>query len=115
MRILNAVCFDISVHHGINGESGHRLDAQFLGDILPVTDNCGKANAQLFSDFLIDKTLGDELQDLDFTSRKVVCICDFRLRMLASVMSMLVHPQDRLDQVLLVLVDVQGRHTRELG
>ena len=66
MRILNAVCFDISVHHGINGEPGHRFDAQFLRNVLPVTDDCGEANIQFLGDFLVDKSLGDELLDFYF-------------------------------------------------
>ena len=72
MRILDAVRLDIPVHHGINGESGHRFDAQFLRNVLPVTDDCGEANIQFLGDFLVDKTLGDELQDFDFAGGKVV-------------------------------------------
>ena len=72
MRILNAVRLDVTVHYGINGESGYRFYSQFLGNVLPVTDDRGEADIQLLGDFLVDKTLGDELQDLDFTSGKVV-------------------------------------------
>ena len=106
MRILDAVRFDISVHDGINGESGHRFDAQFLCNVLPVTDDCGEADIQFLGYFRVDKSLGDELQDFDFAGGKVVCICDFRLRMLASVMSMLVHPENGFYQILFTLVDI---------
>ena len=54
MRILDAVRLDIPVHHGINGESRHRFDAQFLRDVLPVTDYGGKSDFEFLGNLLID-------------------------------------------------------------
>ena len=90
MRILDAIRLYISVHHGINGESGDGFDTQFLGDILSVTDDRGEANIQFLSYFLIDKTFGDEYKYLDFSGRKIVRIHSLRLRVLASLVSVLV-------------------------
>ena len=82
MRILNAVRFDISVHDGINGESGYRFDSQLLGNVLPVTDDRGKADIQFLGNFLVDESFGDQFQNFDFTGGKIVCICDVGLQML---------------------------------
>ena len=67
MRILNAVCLDITVHYGINRESGYRFDSQFLGNVLSVADDRGKADVQFFGNFLVDESLGYQFQYLDFT------------------------------------------------
>ena len=115
MRILDAVRLDVPVHDGINGEPGYRFYSQFLGNVLPVTDDRGEADVQLFGYFLIDKSLGNELQHLDFAGGKVVRIDGLGVRMLASLMSVLVQLEDSLDKLLLALVDVQGKHARELG
>ena len=91
MRILNAVCFDISVHYGINGEPGYRFDSQFLGNVLPMTDHRGKADVQFLGNFLVDESFGYQFQYFDFTGGKIVRIYGFGLRMFTSMMSMLVH------------------------
>ena len=54
MRILDAIGLDVTVHYGINSESGHRFYSQFLGNVLPVTDDRGEADVQLLGDFLVD-------------------------------------------------------------
>ena len=115
MRILDAIGLDVTVHYGINGESGHRFYSQFLGNVLPVTDDRGEADVQLLGDFLVDEALGDELQNLDFAGGKVVRIDGLGVRMLATLMPVLVQLEDGLDEFLLALVDVQGEHPRELG
>ena len=107
MRILNAVRYYVSVHYGINGESGYRFDTQFLGYVLAVTDDRSEANVQLFGDFLVDEAFGYEHKHFDFASGKIVCIHGFRLWMFASMMSMLVQLKDGLDEFFLALVDVQ--------
>ena len=53
----DAVRLDIAVHHGIDGESGNRLDAQLLGDVLPMGDDSGQTDVQLLGNFLIYQTL----------------------------------------------------------
>ena len=115
MRILDAIGLDVPVHDGINGEPGYRFYSQFLGYVLSVTDDCGEADVQLIGYFLVDKSLGDELQHLDFASGKVVRIDGLGMRMLASLMPVLVQLEDGLDELLLALIDVQGKHPRELG
>ena len=77
MRILDAICLNIPVHDGINGKSGYRFDPQFLGNVLPVTDDRSKADTQFVGYFLIYKSPGKEFQDFDFSGGKVVCIHDF--------------------------------------
>ena len=72
MRILNAVCFDISVHDGINGESGYRFDSQFLGNVLPVTDDRGKADIQFLGNFLVDESFGDAMTTTSSISMTLV-------------------------------------------
>ena len=114
MRILDAIRLYISVHHGINGESGDGFDTQFLGDILSVTDDRGEANIQFLSYFLIDEAFGDEHKYLDFSGGKIVCIHSLRLRVLAPLVSVLVQLEDGLDKFFLALIDVQGQHTRKL-
>ena len=66
MRILNAIRLYISVHDGIDRQTRYRFDAQFLGDVLSVTDDRSEANIQFFSYLLIDKTLGDQYKHFDF-------------------------------------------------
>ena len=77
MRILNAVCLNITVHFGINGESGNRFDSQFLGNVLSMADNRGKADIQLLSNFLVDESFGYQFQYFDFTGGKIVGIHGF--------------------------------------
>jgi outer membrane receptor protein involved in Fe transport len=36
MRILYSVCFNVAIHHSINGKTGNRLDAQFFSNVLAV-------------------------------------------------------------------------------
>ena len=115
MRILDAIGLDVTVHYGINGETRHRFYSQFLGNVLPVTDDRGEADVQLLGDFLVDEALGDEFQNLDFAGGKVVRIDGLGVRMLASLMPVLVQLEDGLDKLLFTLIDVQGKHPRELG
>ena len=44
MRILYSVCFNVAIHHSINGKTGNRLDAQFFSNVLAVGDNGGQAD-----------------------------------------------------------------------
>ena len=67
MRILDAVCLHISVHYGIDGKPGYRFDAQFFGDILPVTDNGSETDVQFVGYFLVDESFGNKHQYLNFT------------------------------------------------
>lgn len=111
MRILNAVGFYVPVHHGIDGESGHRLDAEFLRDVLAVGDDGGEADIQFLGYFFVDESFGYEHQHFDFAGGKVVL---HRLRMFASVVSVspFVHPENGLDQCFLILMDVEGGDSR---
>ena len=69
---LHAVGFHVSVHHGIDGEGGHRLDAQLFGNVLAVRDDRGEADVEPFGYLLVDAAFGKEHQHFDFAGRKVV-------------------------------------------
>ena len=53
MRILYSVCFNVAIHHSINGKTGNRLDAQFFSNVLAVGDNGGQAISLLISPLVI--------------------------------------------------------------
>ena len=69
---LNAVRFYIPVHYGIDGESGYRLNAEFLRNVLAVSDDGGETDVQFVGYLLVDESFGDEYQHFDLASREVV-------------------------------------------
>ena len=55
--------------HGVDGESGNRLNAQFVRYVLPVTDYSRKTYVEFVTDFLIDISFHNESQDFSLTLR----------------------------------------------
>ena len=66
MRILDTIRLYIPVHDGIDSQSRYRLDAQFLGYVLPMADDRSEADVQFLGNFLVDKSFGDEYKYLNF-------------------------------------------------
>ena len=62
MRILYSVCFNVAIHHSINGKTGNRLDAQFFSNVLAVGDNGGQADIKFVGYLFVDKSFGDKYQ-----------------------------------------------------
>ena len=111
----DAVCLDIAVHHGIDGESGNRLDAQLLGDVLPMGDDSGQTDVQLLGNFLIYQTLCNQDEYLYLTGRLFLSIfCRYmgRMRTGHSVMPSFTQLQDILHQLVLRTTDIQCRHRK---
>ena len=64
--------FDVSVQYRVNGQACYRFDAQLLGDVLAVGDDCGQTDAQLVGNLLVDKSLGQQHQHFRFAGGQFV-------------------------------------------
>ena len=58
--LLDRTHVDKIVEQGVKGETGDCLDAQFVGDILPMGDDRCQPNIQFVGNLLIDISLNDE-------------------------------------------------------
>ena len=60
--ILNAVGVNVSVHDGIDSQSGNGFYTEFFRNVLSVGYNCCQTNIQFFSYFLVYISLGYQNQ-----------------------------------------------------
>lgn len=67
---LYSVCFNVAIHHSINGKTGNRLDAQFFSNVLAVGDNGGQADIKFVGYLFVDKSFGDKYQYFYFPDRQ---------------------------------------------
>ena len=115
---LNGICLHQALHHGIDGESGNRLDAEFLRDILTMGDDGGEGDIQLIGYLLVDIPLHHEAQHFYLTQAEHGALhlhgwsCMLLLPMAVPTFQEL---EDGLRQMALVLIDIQGDDASELG
>ena len=115
MRILYSVCFNVAIHHSINGKTGNRLDAQFFSNVLAVGDNGGQADIKFVGYLFVDKSFGDKYQyfyfpDRQFMFRFFLCALLYLL-LVFLLMSILARLMDVFYQRTFILVDIQFGNT----
>lgn len=114
---LYAVCLDVAVHHGIDGQGGYGAHVEFFHDVLAVGDDGGGADAQSVGDFLVGQPADDEDKHFYLSGGKPVgvalrntsAVCPARILRQVAAMGVcaLLQLQQGAGQGLLVQADVQ--------
>ena len=113
---------DESVHHHIDDDVGKGAGMEFFHDVLAMGDGCGDADVEMLGYLLVDESFGKKDGYFDLTGGKGTFFCRPPLVMgrksvgmgRGGVMPRAVQFQNGLDEQLLALTDVEGRHTRYL-
>ena len=115
MRILYSVCFNVAIHHSINGKTGNRLDAQFFSNVLAVGDNGGQADIKFVGYLFVDKSFGDKYQYFYFPDRQFMLryfyVNCFICCLYSCLLSILAQLMDVFYQRTFILVDIQFGNT----